>query len=1213
MQTLSLPSANGLFRDLVVSNWEILLDGQPMLVKWAPIGRLKDGEFRMLSNFQKRVRWFLDKAKHYNAHIIIDEKTQLLSDLEWAFKNKDTSTATTSILVMFQKLLGVEIKEAKVIASQAWIVQDEVAMVVAIEAVKDAFAWAQWDVKPVAKLVVPEVTRRELTPIEKIGVNFAILRDFLSWRNHEDIIGIFSATLDLIEQIPDPIQRQANYESFFIQFADIHYRKTGKHFDFETYEKEKWFTNETRSQIAAENKRREDEWKRKAEQAVETARLKEEQTGYEKVITAGLQFFETEKTRAHPSSFASQYARVIDALGKLRGEKKKEYFVRLMKVSYLYNYLTGKDFDLGSHIDSIFDMEALSRILIHFTFSWDKKATLQDIANDSERVQLIEVVLWLKKKYPQSALAQKAQELESVLIDGGFWILPVSIASQLPWYKEYNASLKSQIIDLQSRCESTKGTPAFAANLRAINVLLAMRNVDKVMLTHISEAQRVITACERDNLKSELIELQSRCFNSKGTSFFAANLEAISLLLGTKDLDEATQTFVSQIASWIDSCEREHALSPYVLNLVAQSELVIMGTLVGSKDYTDQKDKTLSLVSPFPIEEASTKKKLFAEFARIENIHNALVIQQEMEGQMLPKLVTLFEDEKFDEQKKAIEARIWEISAQEEAVKKLLLGQLAKVCEERDEGIRVKKVAAQRAAKFEGDAADKERIIWVIWPMVQGMLAKKASDTTADVKDEYSHLYIKISVAVKDHLWDVDFLGKLMEYEASLGEEYFQHILQYQTSQSDNSIRHYYRLSMNRRNEANTLQDTVVSEIENMVRVMREDFRSTKGSVLYWRIDDTVETAKKLFAEDTQVLEKLVFIIPVLDSYLDYKARFESREAMKQKEDIDELLLWVENTYHFNLLAPHNFYRVLDDVIRAAHTDWDLTQWESYKRVLILQALAQQFELTWSLDPRRYEQKISRCLSITAGYEAWKKENPGEIHPNFKVWQNVKKRKGIGETIGGILSKLGTSPQDIELTQTRYTQWIIRDAQSAQVLIAHLQNDIIWYQKNPKRFIEVFYDVVRSIEKIGSVREGYLDKLYKNVSELAQAKFIQHRPDVAQLPEKNNERVEIALFSGELFRNAYGANHLFNETQDEAKRNTDSARAIERTLSIIAQAKAIVKGYTQFDRLLEAYRQLTVSETIEAYNQICTTLGLPLLVEPQEEEDEEREELKLAA
>lgn len=83
-----------------------------------------------------------------------------------------------------------------------------------------------------------------------------------------------------------------------------------------------------------------------------------------------------------------------------------------------------------------------------------------------------------------------------------------------------------------------------------------------------------------------------------------------------------------------------------------------MGTLVGSKDYTDQKDKTLSLVSPFPIEEASTKKKLFAEFARIENIHNALVIQQEMEGQMLPKLVTLFEDEKFDEQKKAIEARI---------------------------------------------------------------------------------------------------------------------------------------------------------------------------------------------------------------------------------------------------------------------------------------------------------------------------------------------------------------------------------------------------------------------------------------------------------------------------------------------------------------------------------------------------------------------------
>ena len=140
MQTLSLPSANGLFRDLVVSNWEILLDGQPMLVEWAPIGRLKDGEFKMLSNFQKRVRWFLDKAKHYNAHIIIDEKTQILSDLEWAFKNKDTSTATTSILVMFQKLLGVEIKEAKVIASQAWTVQDEVAMVVAIEAVKDAFA-----------------------------------------------------------------------------------------------------------------------------------------------------------------------------------------------------------------------------------------------------------------------------------------------------------------------------------------------------------------------------------------------------------------------------------------------------------------------------------------------------------------------------------------------------------------------------------------------------------------------------------------------------------------------------------------------------------------------------------------------------------------------------------------------------------------------------------------------------------------------------------------------------------------------------------------------------------------------------------------------------------------------------------------------------------------------------------------------------------------
>ena len=76
-----------------------------------------------------------------------------------------------------------------------------------------------------------------------------------------------------------------------------------------------------------------------------------------------------------------------------------------------------------------------------------------------------------------------------------------------------------------------------------------MRNVDKVMLTHISEAQRVITACERDNLKSELIELQSRCFNSKGTSFFAANLEAISLLLGTKGLDEGTQAFVSQIAS----------------------------------------------------------------------------------------------------------------------------------------------------------------------------------------------------------------------------------------------------------------------------------------------------------------------------------------------------------------------------------------------------------------------------------------------------------------------------------------------------------------------------------------------------------------------------------------------------------------------------------------------------------------------------------------
>ena len=107
-----------------------------------------------------------------------------------------------------------------------------------------------------------------------------------------------------------------------------------------------------------------------------------------------------------------------------------------------------------------------------------------------------------------------------------------------------------------------------------------------------------------------------------------------------------------------DSCEKEHALSPYVLNLVAQSELVMMGTLVGSKDYTAQRDKTLSLVSLFPIEEASTKKKLFAEFARIENIHNAIIIEQEMEGKMLPKLVTLFEDEKFDEQKKAMETRI---------------------------------------------------------------------------------------------------------------------------------------------------------------------------------------------------------------------------------------------------------------------------------------------------------------------------------------------------------------------------------------------------------------------------------------------------------------------------------------------------------------------------------------------------------------------------
>ena len=69
-----------------------------------------------------------------------------------------------------------------------------------------------------------------------------------------------------------------------------------------------------------------------------------------------------------------------------------------------------------------------------------------------------------------------------------------------------------------------------------------------------------------------------------------------------------------------------------------------------------------------------------------------------------------------------------------------------------------------------------------------------------------------------------------------------------------------------------------------------------------------------------------MFIIPVLDSYLDYKARFESREAMKQKEDTDGLLEWVGNTYHFNLLAPNNFYRVLDDVIRAAHADWNLTQ-----------------------------------------------------------------------------------------------------------------------------------------------------------------------------------------------------------------------------------------------------------------------------------------------
>ena len=84
----------------------------------------------------------------------------------------------------------------------------------------------------------------------------------------------------------------------------------------------------------------------------------------------------------------------------------------------------------------------------------------------------------------------------------------------------------------------------------------------------------------------------------------------------------------------------------------------MMGTLVGSKDYTAQRDKTLSLVSLFPIEEASTKKKLFAEFARIENIHNAIIIEQEMEGKMLPKLVTLFEDEKFDEQKKAMETRI---------------------------------------------------------------------------------------------------------------------------------------------------------------------------------------------------------------------------------------------------------------------------------------------------------------------------------------------------------------------------------------------------------------------------------------------------------------------------------------------------------------------------------------------------------------------------
>ena len=85
----------------------------------------------------------------------------------------------------------------------------------------------------------------------------------------------------------------------------------------------------------------------------------------------------------------------------------------------------------------------------------------------------------------------------------------------------------------------------------------------------------------------------------------------------------------------------------------------------------------------------------------------------------------------------------------------------------------------------------------------------------------FTEVYFLIEGAVKKYLGDEDFIVKLLYAERRLGSKYINHIAKLQTSQSNNDTRHYYRLEMNMRNSLGTLKASIISEIENMVAVMR--------------------------------------------------------------------------------------------------------------------------------------------------------------------------------------------------------------------------------------------------------------------------------------------------------------------------------------------------------------------------------------------------------